>query len=70
MLSSWKVNSFGQYLVAVKTAKVDSQHPDAAKDLAREAAVMAAVGPHENVVSLIGVRQAILYFSLILICSC
>jgi hypothetical protein len=66
MLSSWKANSFGEYLVAVKSAKVDSKHPDAAEDLAREAAVMAAVGSHENVVSLIGVRQAILRFSWIL----
>jgi hypothetical protein len=55
MLQSWQTGTKGEYLVAAKSVKPDTMYPEAANELVREAAVMAAVGEHPNVVSLIGV---------------
>ena len=55
MLQSWQAGTKGEFLVAAKLVKAGGLNPDAANELVQEAAVMAAVGEHPHVVSLIGV---------------
>ena len=47
--------SVPEYLVAAKTVLDSSKSPEAIDDLLQEATVMAQVGEHVNLVSLVGV---------------